>query len=50
MRIFSFLIAFFAIHLLPAQTLQTVIQRGHDQAVLSVATSPDSNYVASGKP
>ncbi len=31
-----------------AQTLQTVIQRGHDQAVLSVAISPDSNYVASG--
>ncbi|HEX5170923.1 MAG TPA: caspase family protein [Cyclobacteriaceae bacterium] len=31
-----------------AQTLQTVIQRGHDQAVLSVACSPDSNYVATG--
>ena len=31
-----------------AQTLQTVIQRGHDQAVLSVAISPDSNYVVSG--
>src|SRR5690606_37334561 len=31
-----------------SQKLKTVIQRGHDQAVLSVACSPDSNYVASG--
>lgn len=32
----------------PAQTLQTIIQSGHDQAVLAVACSPDSSYVASG--
>jgi WD40 repeat protein len=29
-----------------SQTLETVIQKGHELAVLSVAISPDSNYVA----
>lgn len=28
--------------------LETVIQKGHDQAVLAVEISPDSNYVATG--
>lgn len=31
-----------------AQDVETVIQRGHELAVLSVAISPDSNYVATG--
>jgi WD40 repeat protein len=31
-----------------AQQLETVIQRGHELAVLSVALSPDSNYAATG--
>src|SRR5690606_8518818 len=31
-----------------AQTLETVIQKGHELAVLSVAVSPDSNFVATG--
>jgi WD40 repeat protein len=29
-------------------SLETVIQKGHDQAVLAVEISPDSNYVATG--
>ncbi|HEY3405814.1 MAG TPA: caspase family protein [Ohtaekwangia sp.] len=31
-----------------AQTLETVIQKGHELAVLTVAVSPDSNFVATG--
>lgn len=31
-----------------SQTLETVIQQGHELAVVSVAVSPDSNYVATG--
>jgi WD40 repeat protein len=31
-----------------AQTLETVIQKGHELAVVAVAISPDSNYVATG--
>lgn len=31
-----------------SQSLETVIQRGHELAVLTVAVSPDSNYVATG--
>lgn len=38
---------FSTIHLL-SQSMQTVVQRGHELAVLSVAISPDSNYVATG--
>ncbi len=34
--------------LLFSQELETVIQKGHDQRVLAVAVSPDSNYVATG--
>ncbi len=33
---------------LRAQTLETVLQQGHELAVLAVATHPDSNYVATG--
>ncbi len=29
-----------------AQALETVLQQGHELAVLAIATSPDSNYVA----
>lgn len=31
-----------------AQTFETILQQGHELAVVSVATSPDSNYVATG--
>ncbi|MFM7855820.1 MAG: WD40 repeat domain-containing protein, partial [Flammeovirgaceae bacterium] len=30
------------------QSMQTVVQRGHELAVLAVAVSPDSNFVATG--
>ncbi|HYI78711.1 MAG TPA: WD40 repeat domain-containing protein, partial [Chryseolinea sp.] len=30
------------------QALETVVQKGHELAVVAVAISPDSNYVASG--
>ncbi len=42
--IFLFLIYFKA----QPQSIETVIQKGHELAVLSVAISPDSNYVATG--
>src|SRR6187399_498292 len=32
---------------LHGQSLETVIQKGHELAVLAVAVSPDSNYIAS---
>ncbi len=31
-----------------AQSIETVIQKGHELAVFAVAVSPDSNYVATG--
>ncbi len=31
-----------------SQSIETVIQKGHELAVISVAVSPDSNYVATG--
>jgi WD40 repeat protein len=31
-----------------SQSIETVIQKGHELAVLTVAVSPDSNYVATG--
>ncbi|HZY80665.1 MAG TPA: caspase family protein [Cyclobacteriaceae bacterium] len=31
-----------------AQSFETILQQGHELAVISVATSPDSNYIASG--
>jgi WD40 repeat protein len=33
---------------LNAQSIKTVVQKGHELAVLTVAISPDSNYVATG--
>ena len=33
---------------LRAQSFETILQQGHELAVISVATSPDSNYVATG--
>ncbi len=39
-----FSVSFFA----SGQALETVIQKGHELAVISVAVSPDSNYVATG--
>src|SRR6185436_573299 len=30
------------------QSIETVIQKGHELAVIAVAVSPDSNYVATG--
>lgn len=41
---FLLFISFFA----SGQALETVIQKGHELAVISVAVSPDSNYVATG--
>lgn len=42
----------FLLFLLPllgkAQSLETIIQKGHELAVIAVAVSPDSNYVATG--
>ncbi|HEY9045555.1 MAG TPA: caspase family protein [Ohtaekwangia sp.] len=31
-----------------SQSLETIVQKGHELAVVSVAVSPDSNYVATG--
>jgi len=31
-----------------SQSIETIIQKGHELAVLAVAVSPDSNYVATG--
>jgi WD40 repeat protein len=31
-----------------AQSLETIIQKGHELAVIAIAVSPDSNYVATG--
>src|ERR1041384_4960635 len=33
---------------LHAQSFETILQQGHELAVISVAVSPDSNYVATG--
>ena len=35
-------------HRAPAQSLETIIQQGHELAVVSVSVSADSNYVATG--
>ncbi len=43
--IFAFL---FCPLLLFSQSLETVIQKGHELAVVTLAISPDSNYVATG--
>ena len=31
-----------------SQSIETIIQKGHELAVIAVAISPDSNYVATG--
>ncbi|MCD9019563.1 caspase family protein [Parachryseolinea silvisoli] len=31
-----------------AQSIETIIQKGHELAVMTVAVSPDSNYIATG--
>lgn len=51
MKSYLFLFAFAgpALTALPQQSaLRTVIQKGHDQSVLTVAITPDSNYVVTG--
>ena len=48
MRVLIIPIILLATPLSMAQSLQTIIQRGHDQSVLAVRCSPDSNYVATG--
>ena len=43
------IVAFFLCPLLSfSQSLETVLQKGHELAVVTVAISPDSNYVATG--
>jgi WD40 repeat protein len=37
-----------SVHTLLAQSFETILQQGHELAVISVAPSPDSNYVATG--
>ncbi|HTE34103.1 MAG TPA: hypothetical protein VK666_27170, partial [Chryseolinea sp.] len=34
--------------LLGAQSLETIVQQGHELAIVTVAISPDSNYIATG--
>lgn len=48
MRYFIFLLYILETISSQSQSIQTVIQKGHELAVLSVAISPDSNYVATG--
>lgn len=43
----SLILAFIALHAY-GQSLETVIQKGHELAVIAVAVSPDSNFVATG--
>lgn len=44
LTIFLFLVS---VYVCKSQSLETVIQKGHELAVLAIAVSPDSNYVAS---
>jgi WD40 repeat protein len=49
MRVILFSYCFLAYHLFAySQSIETVIQKGHELAVITVAMSPDSNYVATG--
>jgi len=49
MRVLLFLYCWLACNLLVrGQSIETVIQKGHELAVIAVAMSPDSNYVATG--
>ena len=43
----SFVLIFFPL-LSFSQSLETIIQKGHELAVVAVAVSTDSNYVATG--
>jgi len=48
MRVFIFLPALAISFTSLSQSIETVIQRGHELAVVAVAASPDSNYVVTG--
>lgn len=48
MRHFLLLIVLFCVLTSSGQSIETIIQKGHELAVISVAISPDSNYVATG--
>lgn len=50
MRKFFVIVAFFSVTCLDTkgQSIETVIQKGHELSVLAVAISPDSNLVATG--
>jgi WD40 repeat protein len=48
MKILTTLIVLFSVLHSRSQSIETIIQKGHELAVLAVAVSPDSNYVATG--
>ncbi|MDZ7649414.1 MAG: WD40 repeat domain-containing protein [Cytophagales bacterium] len=48
MKILTILIVLFSVLHSRSQSIETIIQKGHELAVLAVAVSPDSNYVATG--
>jgi len=48
MRHLATIIFIFTALISQSQSLETIIQKGHELAVLAVAVSPDSNYVATG--
>ena len=45
--VFSFLMILISLTA-TSQSIETIIQKGHELAVIAVAISPDSNYVATG--
>ena len=48
MKHFLTLFVLFCVVIASGQSIETIIQKGHELAVISVAVSPDSNYVATG--
>ncbi|MBL7877028.1 MAG: hypothetical protein JNL53_15275, partial [Cyclobacteriaceae bacterium] len=48
MKGLSTLILLLSVFSLRSQGIETIIQKGHELAVIAVAVSPDSNYVATG--
>jgi WD40 repeat protein len=48
MRSFILLLCLSMAFHVKSQSLETIIQKGHELAVISVAVSPDSNFVATG--
>ena len=48
MRNALFIVMMCGAYVLHAQNLETVIQKGHDQTILTVKVSRDSNYVVTG--